>query len=109
MGCGSYIIANFQHSFSLLALVSVQINGSVPTNLTVGESYTLTCHVHGTDNAVTAYRWMKDDTLLSNEMQATLFFSSIRLSDAGKYTCEVTIESKKYSTDEEITIASKKN
>ena len=74
------------------------------TSPTVGQSYTLTCRVHGTDSPVTAYRWMKDGFLLSQ--QETLVFSSIRLSDAGQYTCEVNVQSIKYSTVEEITITS---
>ena len=94
-------------ALSLLALVSVQINGSTPISPTVGQSYTLTCRVHGTDSHVTAYKWMKDGNLLSNELQATLSFSSIMLSDAGQYTCEVTVENMKYSTVEEIIITSK--
>ena len=101
------IILINNNCLSLLALVSVQINDSTSTSLIVGQNYTLTCRVHGTDSTVTAYQWMKNGTLLSNEMQATLSFSSIRLSDAGQYTCEVTVKSMKYSTVEEITIASK--
>lgn len=95
------------NTLSFIALVSVQINGTVPTSPTVGQSYTLTCRIYGTDSPVTAYRWMKDGTLLSNEAQESISFSSIMLSDAGQYTCEVTVESIKYSTVEEITITSK--
>ena len=94
-------------TLSFIALVSVRINSSVSTSPTVGQSHTLTCRVYGTDSPVTAYQWMKDGTLLSNEIQETLSFSSIMLSDAGEYTCEVTVESIKYSTVEEITITSK--
>ena len=49
---------------------------------------------------------MKDGIQLANEMQATLSFSSIMLSDAGQYTCGVTAEGTKYTTVEEITITS---
>ena len=78
------------------------------TRPTVGQNYTLTCHVYGTDSTVTAYRWMKDGIQLSNGMQETLSYSPMRLSDAGQYTCEVTIQNVEYSTVEEIAIDSKR-
>ena len=78
----------------------------MPTSPVVGQSYTLTCRVYGTDSPITAYQWMKDGIQLANEMQATLSFSSIMLSDAGQYTCGVTVEGTKYTTVEEITITS---
>ena len=52
---------------------------------------------------------MKDGIQLSkfNGTQETLSFSPMGLSDAGQYTCEVTIQNVKYSTVEEIAIDSK--
>lgn len=51
---------------------------------------------------------MKDGTLLSNAMQETLSFSSVMLSGVGQYTCEVTINNRRYSSAvKEITVASK--
>ena len=94
-------------TLSFIALVSVQISGSIPTSPTVGQNFTLTCRVYGTDHPITAYRWMKNGIQLTNETQETLSFSSIMLSDAGQYTCEVTVESVQYGTVEEIIIASK--
>ena len=90
-----------------LFLVSVQINSSVPTSPTVGMNYAITCRVYGTDSPITAYRWMKDGIQLANEMQETLSFSPIRLSDTGQYTCEVTVQNMKYTTVKEIAIDSK--
>ena len=95
------------YSFSFIALVSVQISGSVPTSPTVGQNYTLTCRVYGTDRPIAAYQWMKNGIRLTNQIQETLTFTSIMLSDAGQYTCEVTVESVQYSTVEDINIASK--
>jgi hypothetical protein len=50
---------------------------------------------------------MKDGSQLPIGTQETLSFSPLRLSDAGKYTCEVTVQNTKYSTVEEIAIDSK--
>ena len=38
--------------------------------------------------------WTKDDMLIQDSAgNATLFFPSLRLSDAAEYKCEVTVES----------------
>lgn len=63
--------------------------GATPT---VGQSYTLTCNISGAGIDVT-YQWRKDDADITDEMQLTLSYSSLRLSNAGQYTCEVTITS----------------
>ena len=68
------------------------VSGGTPT---VGESYSLTCTVTGTDrlNPTITYRWFKDNTVVSGETQSTLSFSSPSLSDAGQYRCRVTVSS----------------
>ena len=57
-----------------------------------GLNYTLSCEVSGVnDNASTViYEWKKDNITLS-EMCPLLSFSPLRLSDAGMYTCTVSM------------------
>ena len=69
-----------------------------------GQSYTLTCSVSGA--SVTTYHWRKDGTVLS-EIRPILSFSPLRLSDAGQYTCEVTVNSITLTDDENVVIMSK--
>ena len=73
-------------------VITAMISGGTPT---VGESYSLTCTVTGADrlNATITYQWLKDNTVVSGETQSTLSFSSLSLSDAGQYRCDVTVSS----------------
>ena len=59
-----------------------------------GHSYTLTCSVNGTDNlnATIDYEW-QDQSSTSIGYSNNLTFNSLSLSDAGQYTCKVTITS----------------
>ena len=63
--------------------IVVNDDGATPT---LGQSYSLTCSVSG--GSATAYQWSKDGGVLSGETAATLSLPSLRLSDAGMYTCE---------------------
>ena len=70
--------------------ISIQLrdDGTQPK---LGFSYSLTCNVifsGGVDFNFT-YAWMKGSIILS-ETGSSLSFSSLRLSDAGAYMCEVT-------------------
>ena len=60
--------------------------GATPT---VGQSYSLTCSVGGV--TVSSYQWRKDGAVLPGETTRVLSFSSLRLSDAGRYSCEIRI------------------
>ena len=88
----------------LVASVCIQITGSVDTPVTAGKSYSLTCDLSGADLpiTVTAYLWRKDGIVLAGETAAVLSFSSFRLSDAGKYTCEITVENRKFSNTQVV-------
>ena len=57
----------------------------------MGQRYYLTCNVSVA--IVNTYQWRKNGSLLS-ETNPTLIFSYLKLSDAGEYTCEVTVDSK---------------
>ena len=73
-------------------VITAMVSGGTPT---VGESYSLTCTVTGADrlNPTITYQWFKDNTVVSGETQSTLSFSSLSLSHAGQYRCDVTVSS----------------
>ena len=73
-------------------VITVLVSGGTPT---VGQSYSLTCTVAGAEqlNPTITYQWFKDNTVISGETQSTLSFSSLSLSDAGQYRCDVTVSS----------------
>ena len=54
---------------------------------------------------ITAYQWRKGDTVLSETGQ-TLSFSSLTLSDAGQYTCQVSVDGMMVSRTEDIRLTS---
>ena len=82
--------------------VSVQLTGSLPTP-TVGESYALNCAVSGA--TATSYQWRKDGMVLS-ETGSSLSFSPLRLSHAGRYTCNITINEAVYTVFKDIALLS---
>ena len=57
-------------------------------------SYTLICSVTGDENlnSSVSYRWTKNDDTQA-QISEVLSFSSLRLSDAGQYTCRATVSS----------------
>ena len=94
-------------------VITAMVSGGTPT---VGESYSLTCTVTGADqlNPMITYQWIKNNTVVSGETQSTLFISSLSLSDAGEYRCDVTVSStllsqsiSKMSNTHDLTLQSK--
>ena len=69
--------------------ISVRITGRGATPA-LGQSYSLTCEVSGASGPVTAYQWRKDGAAVSTG--PTLSFSSLTLSDASQYTCQVSVD-----------------
>ena len=83
--------------------VTVAVSGDgTPT---AGQSYTLTCSVSVA--SVTTYRWRKNVSVIQAETTEMLSFSPLRLSDAARYTCEVTVNSMTLTDDEDLVIMSK--
>ena len=64
----------------------------------VGSMYSLTCTVTGAEGltdagAMVTYLWRKNGAVVSDQIMATLSFSPLSFSDAGNYTCQVTVTS----------------
>ena len=94
--------------YSCLAVASDPIvhigdNGATPT---LGQSYSLPCEVTGASDPIisSAYQWRKNGTVINTG--PTLSFSSLRLSDAGQYTCQVTVDRMMLSSTKVITLTS---
>ena len=85
-------------------IITVAIVVSGCETPTAGQNYTFTCSVSGA--SVTNYQWRKNGIMVS-ETGPTLSFSPLRLSDAGQYTCEVTVNSMTLTDDEDLVIMSK--
>ena len=60
--------------------------GATPT---VGQSYSLTCSVSGA--TVSSYQWRKDGAMLQGQMARVFSLPSLRLSNAGRYSCAITV------------------
>ena len=71
--------------------IQITDNGS---SQILGEPYTLTCNVIGASN-VTSYEWMMNGIFVSTNQSLSFIF--LELSDAGLYTCEVTVDSLPYT------------
>jgi hypothetical protein len=75
--------------------VEIDNGGHVPI---AGEQYSLTCNVFGVnslDPSIT-YQWIKNNS--NTQMQTgnnsnSLFFSNLKLSDTGEYSCQANIHS----------------
>ena len=104
------------HEFSIITLFSlldsraVHIFGSA--NPTAGEMYNLTCEVvgRGEHDIVNnyMYSWSKrQDNSIVNTHPVLAFTPQLKLSNAGRYTCQVTVNSMTYNASFNITIQSK--
>ena len=94
-----YMIVNL---FSL-ALIQVRDGEATPI---AGQYYTLMCDSSWAN--IGAYQWRKDSTVLS-ERGSTLSFSPLSLSDAGHYTCTITVNSVNYSDNKYVVVQSNKD
>ena len=80
--------------------ISVQIDPSGTS--TLRQNYSLTCGVTGAENLnpSTNYVWTKNNgTQTQVGADRVLSFSPLRLSDAGRYTCQATVSSPYLNSD----------
>ena len=87
-----------QYLYSLSAVPPIIANITTEGTERVGQPYTLVCSVlSGLEglSAVVSYQWTKDNGTRSHlgANSNTLSFPSLRLSDAGSYTCEIMVNS----------------
>ena len=92
------IISTTFDDISILAAPPIVSNISTKGTAGVGQTYTLVCSVlSGLEglNAVVSYQWTKDNGTGSQlgTHSNILSFPSLRLSDAGSYTCEINVSS----------------
>ena len=110
-----YIIS-YSQTFSLQSInlvpspsvppIFVTITGSTTTP-TVGESYTLTCTLSGVEDTLrrSTYQWRKNGAIINSHVEETLSFSFLTLSDAGQYSCTVTVNATiMYSTTKDLSL-----
>jgi hypothetical protein len=79
--------------------------------IVAGKNCTLVCSVSGigSSNPTIAYQWTKNNGSAPIQVGGNsnmLVFSSLRLSDAGQYTCQVTVGSEMYGYTEYIHVKS---
>ena len=74
------------------AVVTVTVTGNGHPQI-AHQNYSLNCTFTGTTSPASGYMWLKNGDHIEGEVTPTLSFSSLRLSDAGLYTCEVNINS----------------
>ena len=83
------------HHPATLPTVHIGDGGATPT---LGQSSTLTCNVSGAN--VTTYQWRRDGSVLHGETTEMVSFSPLRLSNVGRYTCNVIVNGVVYSDEE---------
>ena len=80
--------------------------------IVAGQNCTLVCSVSGVSSsnlATISYQWTKNNGTAETQVgnnSSMLVFSSLRLSDAGRYTCQVTVGSEMFGYSEYINIHS---
>ena len=75
--------------------ITVTVTADVATPV-AGSMYSLTCTLTGAErltDSTTNYQWFKNGEVVSSQTMETLSFSSLSFSDAGGYTCQVTVMS----------------
>ena len=71
----------------------------------MGQRYTLTCTLSGVEDTLRdfTYQWRKNGGIINGHAEQTLSFSSLTLSDAGQYSCMVTVNAV-YSANKDVSL-----
>ena len=72
--------------------------------LTEEQNYMLRCTASGGGSMVYTYMWLKDGSVVSGQNSSTYSFSPLRLTDSGRYSCQVRVGSTTTSTSREVNI-----
>ena len=97
------IIKLITHTISAPSItVQLTDNGVPPTP---GQDYSLTCELSGVNNGslTLTYQWKRDGAVVSAER--TLSFSPLRLTDAGRYTCQASLVGMVFSGAKDIRLS----
>ena len=70
----------------------------------LGGTYELHCHLH--NSSTTTFQWKKDGKNVPSDREQLLSFPKLKLSDAGRYTCIVTVSGVQYNTSKDINVQS---
>ena len=102
-----FCLPNYNLSVQCNVEVTDALGYEVPSShFIIGLSYTLTCQCQNVNQGVN-YQWKKNNYSLSGEVGPSLSLSHLKLSDAGRYTCNITTNMVYYGSSIDITIQSK--
>ena len=87
----------------MLPQLNVTLTGSGDTP-TEGQDYMLTCTASGGGSMAYTYMWLKDGIEVSGQTSSTYSFSPLRVTDSGRYSCQVRVGSTTMTTSREVII-----
>ena len=71
---------------------------------TAGERYSLACNVFGASTS--NYQWRVNDSVIKDETSMILSWPMFHLSNAGVYSCNVTVDMMTYADNKTVTLKS---
>ena len=72
--------------------------------LTEGQNHVLTCTASGGGSMAYTYMWLRNGSVVSGQTSSTYSFSPLRVTDSGRYSCQVKVYSTTMNTSREVTI-----
>ena len=86
-------LANHTSLFTVLPQLNVVLIGSGGT-LTEGQNHILTCTASGGGSMAYTYMWLSNGSIVSGQTSSTYSFSPLRVTDSGRYSCQVSLGSR---------------